>query len=61
MYRRLLELLKLTKPRQPHLPQTNVSGQVCGGCHKQMTAGAFPKWVCLRKDCSKYLEPQTLR
>ena len=26
MYRRLLELLKLVKPRQPHLPQTNVSG-----------------------------------
>ena len=25
MYRRLLELLKLVKPRQPHLPQTNVS------------------------------------
>lgn len=24
MYRRLLELLKLVKPRQPHLPQTNV-------------------------------------
>jgi hypothetical protein len=24
MYRRLLELLKLIKPRQPHLPQTNV-------------------------------------
>jgi hypothetical protein len=26
MYRRLLELLKLVKPRQTHLPQTNVSG-----------------------------------
>jgi hypothetical protein len=26
MYRRLLELLRLIKPRQPHLPQTNVSG-----------------------------------
>jgi hypothetical protein len=24
MYRRLLELLNLVKPRQPHLPQTNV-------------------------------------
>jgi hypothetical protein len=24
MYRRLLELLKLVKPHQPHLPQTNV-------------------------------------
>ena len=28
MYRRLLESLKLVKPRQPHLPQTNVSGSV---------------------------------
>ena len=28
MYRRLLELLKLVKPRQPHLPQTNVSGSL---------------------------------
>jgi len=28
MYRRLLELLKLVKPRQPNLPQTNVSGSV---------------------------------
>jgi len=27
MIRRLLELLKLIKPRQPHLPQTNVSGR----------------------------------
>lgn len=26
MIRRLLEKLKLIKPRQPHLPQTNVSG-----------------------------------
>ena len=26
MLRRLLELLKLVKPRQPHLPQANVSG-----------------------------------
>lgn len=26
MIRRLLEALKLIKPRQPHLPQTNVSG-----------------------------------
>lgn len=26
MYKRLLELLKLIKPRQPHLPQTNISG-----------------------------------
>ena len=26
MYKRLLELLKLVKPRQTHLPQTNVSG-----------------------------------
>ena len=24
MYRRLLEALRLIKPRQPHLPQTNV-------------------------------------
>ena len=24
MYRRFLELLKLVKPHQPHLPQTNV-------------------------------------
>lgn len=28
MYRRLLELLKLIKPRQSHLPQTNVSSSV---------------------------------
>jgi predicted transcriptional regulator len=28
MYRKLLELLKLIKPRQPHLPQTNVSGSL---------------------------------
>ena len=28
MHRRLLELLKLVKPRQPHLPQTNVSGSL---------------------------------
>jgi hypothetical protein len=28
MIQRLLELLKLVKPRQPHLPQTNVSGSV---------------------------------
>ena len=28
MIRRLLELLKLVKPRQPHLPQTNVSSSV---------------------------------
>jgi len=26
MYKILLELQKLVKPRQPHLPQTNVSG-----------------------------------
>jgi len=26
MIRRLFEKLKLIKPRQPHLPQTNVSG-----------------------------------
>jgi hypothetical protein len=26
MYRRLLEALRLVKPREPHLPQTNVSG-----------------------------------
>ena len=26
MLRRLFEKLKLIKPRQPHLPQTNVSG-----------------------------------
>lgn len=29
MYRRLLELLKMVKPRQPHLPQTNVIRAVC--------------------------------
>jgi hypothetical protein len=28
MYRILLELLKLVKPHQPHLPQTNVSSSV---------------------------------
>ena len=28
MIRRLFEKLKLIKPRQPHLPQTNVSGSV---------------------------------
>lgn len=32
MYKRLLELLKMVKPRQPHLPQTNVSGSVCDYC-----------------------------
>jgi hypothetical protein len=31
MYRKLLELLKLVKPRQPHLPQNNVSRcEKCG-------------------------------
>lgn len=29
MLRRLLEFLNLIKPRQQHLPQTNVSGEVC--------------------------------
>lgn len=61
MIRKLLEALKLIKPRQPHLPQTNVSGQVCGCCKKQLTAGAFPKWFCLRNGCEMYLKPQTLR
>ena len=28
MYKRLLELLRFVKPRQSHLPQTNVSGSV---------------------------------
>lgn len=28
MLRRLFEKLKLIKPRQPHLPQTNVSGSL---------------------------------
>ena len=39
----------------------DVSGQVCGCCKKQLTAGAFPKWFCLRDDCKMYLKPQTLR
>ena len=38
MYKRLLELLNLVKPRQPHLPQTNVSGRseqlLCGDLMK---------------------------
>jgi hypothetical protein len=61
MYRRLLELLKLVKPRQPHLPQTNVSGQVCCGCGKKLIAGRFPFWVCLNNNCDEYIKQQTLR
>jgi hypothetical protein len=30
MIRRLFEKLKLIKPRRQHLPQTNVSGLLCG-------------------------------
>lgn len=61
MLQRLFEKLNLIKPRQPHLPQANVSGQVCGCCSKQLTAGNFPKWICLRNDCEMYLKAQTLR
>lgn len=43
------------------LPQADVSGQVCGCCKKQLTAGMFPKWFCLRENCGNYLKPQTLR
>ncbi len=32
MIRRFFEKLKLIKPRQPHLPQANVSGSVCNYC-----------------------------
>jgi hypothetical protein len=42
MYRRLLELLKLVKPRQPHLPQTNVIHSItCGERDKNGFADTY--------------------
>jgi hypothetical protein len=35
-----------------------INGKLCSSCKKQMTAGAYPKWFCLRENCDKYLEPQ---
>lgn len=51
MYRRLLELLKLIKPRQPHLPQTNVIRSVCGHevrKREYYRDGCYKCWDCLK-------------
>ena len=43
MYKRLLELLKLIKPRQPHLPQTNVRCSVsrCEKCGSKNVGNTY--------------------
>lgn len=49
MYRRLLELLKLVKQRQPHLSQTNVSGSLSEyDAHEQLLV---EKVIELLKTC----------
>jgi len=30
----------------------------CSSCKKQMVSAAYPKWVCLRKNCDMYLKNQ---
>lgn len=39
--------------------KSTVSVPICGCCKKPLTAGAYPKWVCLRENCNNYLKPQT--
>jgi hypothetical protein len=43
MYKRLLELLKLVKPRQPHLPQNNVRRSVsrCEKCGSKNVGNTY--------------------
>jgi hypothetical protein len=31
---------------------------ICKSCNKQLTAGAYPNWVCLRNECESYLIKQ---
>lgn len=35
-----------------------ISGKPCSSCKKQMVAGPYPKWVCLRENCNEYLRAQ---
>ena len=54
MIRRLFEKLKLIKPRQPHLPQTNVSGSL----HSAMNEieNAMERWHLARDNDDETLE-----
>jgi hypothetical protein len=36
----------------------SIIGKLCSNCKKQMVAGAYPKWFCLRENCDKYLKEQ---
>jgi hypothetical protein len=57
MIRRLLELLKLVKPRQPHLPQTNVIRSVCE--HEFAVHPRFGDLYCTKCYMPKGLIKQT--
>ena len=35
-----------------------ISGKPCSSCKKQMVAGPYPTWVCLRENCNEYLRAQ---
>ena len=54
MIRRLFKKLKLIKPRQPHLPQTNVSGSL----HSAMNEieNAMERWHLARDNDDETLE-----
>jgi hypothetical protein len=56
MYKRLLELLRLIKPRQPHLPQTNVSGSASRKPNPYQLVWYNAKWSKKRteKNNAKY-------
>jgi hypothetical protein len=51
MIERLLELLKLVKPRQPHLPQTNFSGSL--PITEKPKIEHKPKWGDACKKCGR--------
>lgn len=51
MIRRLFEKLKLIKPRQPHLPQTNVVRSV-----SLANTLMEDKWWC--PNCNKWVSPR---
>lgn len=42
-----------------NLKTNNIMKNICSACKKQTTAGPYPKWFCLRKNCSEYLKPQS--
>ena len=53
---RLLEALRLIKPRQPHLPQTNVIKSVCE--HKGRRDSEYMKGWDYCKDCCNMIPKQ---